>query len=525
MKPDKSRFSRLTVVRTVFMLMLVTVFTGPANAETKQTDSQNPKLVVMIVVDQLRADLISRLKHRYGEGGFRYLLDSGVWFRNAQYRHAPTLTGPGHATVFTGGTPSDHGILGNYWFDRHTGEYYKSVHNDSPKLLTSTTIGDQMILGSGGKTRVFSISIKDRGAILPGGYMGKAFWYNTKNGQFRTSDYYYKNPPAWLKQWNNKKVPDSYRNKVWNLLHPKSTYIYSQQDDRPEEKLYSQGMSNTFPHILNYPDEKLYWFLGYTPYADRMTLDFARHVMEAEKIGQGEGMDLLTISLSVTDFIGHVYGPNSLEYEDNHLWLDRNLADFFKYIDRVVGLKNTMIVLSADHGIDFIPEYRKRLGYPAGRIGEPQFVKAVNDALQKKYKSNEKFVYGFRNPSIYFNLQVLEKLGIDEEEAEKVALKSVWKLEGVELAVTRSDMMRGHFPATMTGKRLAAAFHPRRSGNILVVQQPFWYMYHVHDTDGTMHASPYSYDSHVPILFSGPGIARKVIYRTVHPAISLRRSP
>ncbi|MCP5051614.1 MAG: alkaline phosphatase family protein [bacterium] len=495
------------------------VMPGCSGGEAKSNSPKvkQTKLVLMIVIDQLRADMISRMQHRYGKGGFRYLLDNGIWYQNAHYRHATTLTAASHATISTGGTPADHGILGNYWINRQTGAIIKSVENASPSQMTSTTIGDEMVLASGGKSRVFSVSMKDRGAILMGGFLAKSFWYNSKNGQFITSPYYYKKPPQWLDDWNKQKKADGYKKKKWGLLRDKSTYIYADQDDRPEEVVFTEGMTTSFPHLLDHPDGQFYWQLCNTPFADEFTLDFLMYLVNREKVGQGRATDFLTVSLSATDCVGHAYGPNSLEYEDNHLRLDGYLAGLFRFIDGVVGLENTLIVLSGDHGTDLIPEYRKKLNMPGGRLGEGEIVNKVNDVLQKKYKSREEFVFGFRNPSIYLNLPVIEKLKLDIVEVEAVAAGAVAGLDGVAVALTRSDLLKGVFPGTAAVEKLVASFHPVRSGNVLVLQEPFWFMYHVHDKDSTMHGSPYTYDTHVPILFSGPGVEREIVYRLVAP--------
>ncbi len=474
------------------------------------------KLVLMIVIDQLRADLVSRLEHRFGEGGFRYLMENGVWYKNARYCYAPTLTAVGHATIFTGAIPADHGIVGNYWIDRQTNKEISSVENKSPGQLTSTTISDQLILSFGNKSRVFNVSLKDRGAILPGGFQGKAFWYDRKTGKFSTGPYYYRTPPRWLDEWNNLEKADQYRNKKWELLKETSDYIYGSQDDRGEETTFT-GLSAVFPHSLVYPDNEYYLQLCNTPFADEMTLEFLIHLANAEKVGQGSTKDLLTVSFAAADCIGHAYGPCSLEYEDNLLRVDATLARLFQFIDNTVGLKKTLIVLAGDHGVDMIPEFRKRLGMPAGRLDPAAIKKQVNDALQAKYKTAGDFVVGFRNPSIYLNLQVVEKLKSDIREVETTAVEALMEMEGIGFAVGRSDLLKGNLPDTPKLKSLEVAFHPKRSGNILILQEPFWFLYHVHDQDSAMHGSPFSYDNHVPVFFCGPGIKKRLVYRLVSP--------
>ncbi|MCK4762558.1 MAG: alkaline phosphatase family protein [Candidatus Aminicenantes bacterium] len=494
----------------------------------KSKPGKSCKLVLVIVVDQLRADLIMQLEDRFGPGGFRYLIDKGVWYKNAHYSHVTTLTAVGHATIFTGAIPADHGIVGNYWLNRRSGEVIASigaaVPGDparkilGPQQLTADTIGDELVLASGEKSRVFCVSVKDRGAILPGGFLGKAFWYSKDTGGFHSGEYYYKTAPSWLAGWNRLKKADRYKDKKWQILKDKSTYIYGDNDNRGEEKTYNVYFNHRaeFPYSL--PDNKdFYSLLRFTPYADELTRDFACYLLQAEKLGQGDFIDMLSISFSVTDFVGHTFGPCSLEYEDNLLQLDVTLAKLFQFVDKTVGLDKTLVVLTGDHGVDLIPEYRQRLGMPAGRIGPPDFDRAINAVLRKKYNSKENFVLGFRNPSIYLNLPLLEKLKLNTAEVEAAAAAAVMEMEGIAFAATRSDMLRGGLPGVPALEKLRNVFHPSRSGNILVMQEPFWFLYHVHDEDAAMHGSAFSYDTHVPIFFAGPGIRRGVVYRRVSP--------
>jgi predicted AlkP superfamily pyrophosphatase or phosphodiesterase len=492
------------------------------------------KLVVMVVIDQLRADMVSHLEHRFGEGGLKYLIDNGTWYKNARYEYVPTLTSVGHATLYTGAAPSEHGIIGNYWMDRETGEVVKTAEGPDPKDLShiipgpmkliGTTIGDELSLAFNGKSRVFSISLKDRAAILPGGHLGKAFWYNNKTGEFQTGEYYYRTPPQWLDVWNKMKKADQYKNAAWELLHEKSTYIYGNSDDRPEEKPFNEppkyNRSSVFPHSLaKYSGEEYYNQLCFTPFADDLTVDLALQLLREEKPGQGEYTDMLAVSLSVTDLVGHMYGPCSLEYEDNLLHVDAALARLFNGIDETVGLNRTLIVLAADHGVDLNPEYRKRLGMEAGRIDPEDFMKVINAALKKKFNLTEdrNFVAGFRNPSIYLDAEAVKTLNADIADVEAAAVEAVMGIRGIAFAVGRSDMLKGNLPDMPIIRKLRLSFHPTRSGNILLIQSPFWFLYHVHNEDTAMHGAPYSYDNHVPLFFAGPGIRHGEVFRLVRP--------
>ena len=519
-----------SLLKNVFILLLIgcitTLFLSSTGCCGKQVEKRNDvQLVLMVVIDQLRADSVSRLANRFGKGGFKYLIDNGIWYKNARYEHITTLTAVGHATLFTGATPADHGIVGNYWFDKKTGEVVKTVEKNGmigPMQLIGSTISDELVLAFDRQSRVFNVSLKDRGAILPGGYLGKAFWYDKKTGGFQTGEYYYKKSPQWLTIWNNLKKVDQYKDRSWELLQEQSTYIYAQSDHRPEEKPYNETPEHkrtvVFPHSLaNFEKEEFYRQLCFTPFADELTVDFACHVLKEEKLGRGAFTDMLTVSLSVTDYVGHTWGPASLEYEDNLLHVDAALAKLFGFIDKTIGLNKTLIVVTGDHGGDLNPDYRQRLGMAAGRIDPADFTRVVNAALQEKYGVQDNFVIGFRNPSIFLDLQVVEQLKLDIKEVERIAVEAVMEVEGIAFAVSRSDMLAGRFPDLPLLREMKLVFHPERSGNILVVQKPFWFLYHVHDEDAAMHGAPYSYDNHVPLFFVGPGINKQEVFRLVRP--------
>lgn len=516
------------------MVILLTIVVQSVFIGHEVLAAENPKLVVMITIDQLRGDMPQKYYDRFGEGGFKYLMDNGTVYNNAHYRHSTTFTAVGHATLATGGNALQHGLAGNDWMDstsgeriycvedpKHTiiGKEYKDNKGTSPLNLTSSTIGDELYLSSGQRSRVYSVSIKDRGAILPGGHLGKAFWYSSGSGKFVSSTYYYDKYPQWVDDWNAKKKADKYMDQSWTLLNDKSEYVFAYQDDRPSEKSY-KSLGRVFPHKLGHKKaEDFYKALRFTPMGDQLTLDFAKTLMEKEKLGHGEATDMLAVSFSATDYIGHAFGPYSLEAEDNILRMDRTLADFFSYIDTTVGLKNTLIFLSSDHGVDEIAEYRSGLtnGYEGGRLYPKKFISQVNDALQKRYNTTEKLVSSFWNPSIYLNLPTVKKLDLNVEEVERALAEEILKVPGIAFALTRTNLLKGDVIANPTFAKVQYAFHPERSGNVLIVQDQFWYLYPKADQFSAMHGSPYSYDTHVPIMFAGPNINHQSINRLVGP--------
>jgi predicted AlkP superfamily pyrophosphatase or phosphodiesterase len=494
--------------------------------------AEKPRLVLFITVDQLRGDMPIRYADRFGEGGFRYLMERGYHYRNAHYRHANTFTAVGHATLATGGNTPEHGIAGNEWYDREKGvEVYgvedlnctvlgaegEAAAGRSPRNLTSSTFGDELVAATGGASRVFGVSIKDRGATLMAGHLGKAFWYDPDSGRIVTSSYYYDAYPAWVDAWNAAKHADAWVGGAWSLLRPLDEYVYAAADDRPGERPYkSQG--NTFPHPMpEVAGKDYYGALRFTPMGDMLTLQFARDLMREERLGQGDHTDVLTISLSATDYIGHAFGPNSLEAEDNMLQLDRSLASFFADIENHLGLDNTLIVLSSDHGMDEIPEFTQHLGCDAGRHVPEDFIAGANAAIKTRFDVTDDLVLTFKNPSLYLDEARVRALGLDLATVETALAETMVAMPGFAHAVTRSDLLAGLVPDTELMGRVSKAFHPQRSGNVLLVQSPSWYLYPEAQKFAAMHGSPYGYDTYVPIFFAGPGIAPGTSQRPVAP--------
>jgi predicted AlkP superfamily pyrophosphatase or phosphodiesterase len=518
-----------------FALVLATLSFG---LQAQESDPIKPKLVLQITVDQLRGDLPTRYLDRLGKGGFRYLLEKGTYYSNAHYRHANTETAVGHATLFTGADPSRHGLIGNSWIDQSTGKFVYNTEDErhhligkdpkphkgvSPHNLLSSTIGDELVVSNASRSRVFSVSIKDRGAIIPGGHTGKAFWYSKSTGEFVTSTYYYDEYPQWVKKWNKRKPADQYRGKTWELLNDRSTYVAGKMDDRPYEANFPP-LGRTFPH--HFGDNKyLYLILTLTPVGDELTLDFAKTLIENEKVGQKDATDFLAISFSATDYIGHLFGPSSLESEDNILRLDRTLADLFKFIDKKVGLKNTLIVLSADHGAPEAPEYMTSLGMESGRFDFTYFREQgpLNVALTKRFGRDD-LIATHSHPYLYLNLEAIGAAKLDVGVVENFIAEELMKIPGIAFAQTRSDLLAGRISNSPLQIQIRRNFHPTRSGHIHLVQEHYWFL---HSTDeaskmgldsiAAIHGSPWAYDTYVPIFFAGNGIPAQTINRRVSP--------
>lgn len=500
------------------------------------TTPKSPKLVVQITVDQLRGDLPMRYRNRLTKGGFRYLLEKGTHYANAHHRHANTETAVGHATLATGADPSRHGIVGNSWIDPKTGAFVYNTEDErhhligqepkahsgvSPRNLLSSTIGDELVLSNAGTSRVFSVSGKDRGAILPGGHAGKAFWYSKRSGEFVTSTYYYDAYPEWVRGWNAAKPADRYRGTQWNLLLPRESYIAKDLDDRPYEADF-QDLGRTFPH--GYGDGKYFHLIvGLTPAIDELTLAFARQVVEQEKLGTGDATDFLAVSLSATDYVGHLFGPSSLESEDNILRLDRELASFFAFLDEKVGLENTLIVLSADHGAPEAPEYVRSIGMETGRFAFDYFKKPneITAALQRRFGRDD-LILSHSHPYLYLDYAAIRRARLDPAVIERFIAAEAMKIPGIRYALNRTGVLDGLHADGRLERQIRRNFHPDRSGAIHLVQDQYWFL---HSTDeaakmglaglAAIHGSPWPYDTHVPIFFAGHTVPAWTISRRV----------
>jgi predicted AlkP superfamily pyrophosphatase or phosphodiesterase len=490
-------------------------------------------------VDQLRGDLPGRYRDRLGEGGFRYLLENGTWYANAHYQHANTETAVGHATLATGADPSRHGIVANDWIDLDTGAFVYNTEDDrhhiigtepkahegvSPRNLLVSTIGDELVVHNGGRSRVFSVSVKDRGAILPGGHAGKAFWFSKSTGSFVTSTYYYEDYPQWVKRWNAAKPADAYRTKSWDLLNDRSTYVFGHMDNRPYEADF-KPLGRTFPHSLGGDTKYFYLLLTLTPVGDALTLDFAKALIENEKLGSKDSTDYLQISFSSTDYIGHLFGPSSLETEDNILRLDRTLAELFRFIDKKVGLDKTLIVLSADHGAPEAPEYMAGLGLNTGRFAFDWFKTQgpLTQALQKRFGRTD-LIAGHSHPYLYLNPAAVADAGLDVAEVERFVADELMKIPGIAYAMTRSDLLAGRITESPVQNQIRRSFHPTRSGNIHLVPEHYWFLHSTEEAEkmgigsiAAIHGSPWAYDTFVPIFFAGNGVPAQKIGRRVAP--------
>jgi predicted AlkP superfamily pyrophosphatase or phosphodiesterase len=505
-----------------------------------------PRLVLQITVDQLRGDLPTRYYDRLGEGGFRYLWEQGIVFTDAHHAHANTETIVGHATLATGAHPSTHGMVGNLWFDRESGQTVYNVEDARYRLLTPgadvddaseidptqraarsegrspaamlvTTFADELRAHYGGNARAIGISVKDRGAISMAGHSGTAYWFSKASGRFVTSNYYLDRYPDWVERWNDRQLALGYAGTQWELSQPRDGYLFGDSDERPWETDVA-GFGRTFPHPYGAGDSRYFTtLLTLSPAGDELTLDFAKAAIEAERLGGDDIPDFLGVSFSSTDYVGHVFGPSSLEAEDNILRLDRTLAKLLAFVDEKVGLDNTLVVLSADHGGPDTPGYVNGLGIPGGYVDPGNWDKqAAIGRIKQKFGIEGELLATYSHPYLYLSDAVKRNRTINLEALEAEIAAELTRFPGVALAVSSAALQRGNLPDTPLHRSVVNNFHLKRSGDVFVVFEPNWF---INDFDGLVvastHGSPWNYDTFVPIVFAGAGLKPSVVSRRV----------
>ncbi len=535
-----NRGNQLRIFRYFICMWLGSSVIGNV-AVAEEKSSQDIRLVLQITVDGLRADLLNRYANSFGKRGFRYLMQNGTVYTNAQYQHANTETIVGHTTLATGAFPAQHGMIGNVWFDRDAGELAYNIEDaDSPILPTREqsssgeqvdpaqklartkgrspsvflvpSFGDGLAAYYGGRSKIFGVSGKDRSAVAMAGKTGKAFWYSTDNGDFVTSRYYYDDYPDWASSWNGQRKAEKYADSEWVLLSDESSYLLAGQDDRPYE-VDLKGYGRTFPHRFGEAGNKLLFTqLAVSPVGDELLLDFSKALINNEQLGQDAAPDYLSISFSAVDAVNHFFGPSSLENEVVILRLDNTLAELFNFIDETVGLKHSLIILSGDHGMADMPEYMTELGYAAGRLVPGEIVAKANQAGQEL--GIDEIVRFFYRPYIYLHDEKIAGAKLDPVKVEQTIADALTDLDGINLAVSTKNM------AIQKGNPLIEQVrnnqHVTRSGDIYIIQEPYWFLFDEGPV-AAMHGSPWRYDTHVPIIFTGPSIDAQHIHRLVHP--------
>jgi predicted AlkP superfamily pyrophosphatase or phosphodiesterase len=519
--PD--RYEEELVRRTLSPLLTV-FFAGVAVA---QAPTPRPKLVVVIVVDQMRPDYLNRFRSHFGKGGFNLFLQRGASFAQARFQHGATWTCSGHAVVLTGSHADVHGLVGNTWYDANAGREVAcaedtsvtvlgtSAGGRSPRNLIGSTVGDELKLATTGRARVIAVAGKDRSAIMLGGHLADgAYWM--RDTLVVSSTYYMKELPTWVRRFNASGAVTAYSGKAWDRLLPQAAYARLGPDDVPSEEDIG-GMGRTFPHRLgpiSSSRERFVAAFEASPYQNEVVVDLAMRAVTEEQLGKDDIPDVLAISFSANDIAGHAYGPDSHEVMDITIRTDRILERFFGFLSTHVGLQNVVAVLTADHGTPPLPEVVKELNprAGAGRFNPSEVPAAIEAALTSRFGAAPKpgWVAYHSWPTAYLNLRGLQEKQVSVEDAERVAKSAVEALAGVHQAFTATELREQRNNGVESGAALS--FFPARSGNIYYELRPYW----VPDRDqvGTTHGSPWSYDTRVPLLWFGASIKPGVHHQT-----------
>jgi predicted AlkP superfamily pyrophosphatase or phosphodiesterase len=489
-------------------------------SQVKSSDLPRPKLVIGLMVDQMRWDYLYRFYERYGNGGFKRMLNEGFSCENAYINYIPSVTGIGHATVYTGSVPTIHGITGNDWIIQETGETMycaadssvstvgsksESVGKMSPKNLLVTTMTDELRLATNFRSKVISIASKDRGATLPGGHTANAaYWYDGSSGNWVTSTFYMEKLPTWLSNFNDQKYPEKYLKQDWNTLYPIETYIQSTKDDAPYEGKFAGMDRPTFPIKTSEMLNRDLGILTSTPYGSSLTLDLAKAAVDNESLGADATTDFLAISVSSPDYIGHQFGPNSIEIEDTYLRLDRDLASFFNHLDAKVGKGNYTVFLTADHAVQHNSGFLADNKINTGVFESSAIMKKLNASLEAEFKVKG-IAKSFSNYAVSFNNAAIKTNSLNESAIKNATIEFLKKQAGIAFVVDINNVQNATIPAIYKEK-IINGYHPERSGVIQIILEPSWYSGSSQRSTGATHGTLNPADTHIPMVFMGWGI-------------------
>lgn len=492
-----------------------------------------PRLLVLVVFDQMREDYLERWQDLFGTGGFRRLQKEGAWFQDCHYPYAYTVTGPGHASLATGSSPNRHGIINNEWYDRQTGAVVGCVEAEryagpgsagravSPEHLKAPALADVLKEAHGERARVVSVSMKDRSAVLPGGHRPDVCcWFDSVSGRFVTSPYYRAGLPTWVERFNARQSADAWAGKTWDRLRPELDYArHSGPDNMPGEPL-----DRTFPHRLpdgRRPLSKAYYrALVDSPFGNDLLLELARQAVDAEQMGRHTAADLLCVSFSCTDTVGHAFGPDSQEVLDVTLRADRVMQELLDRLDARVGKGRYVLVLTSDHGVCPLPEVSRAAGREAGRV-DPAFLASRAESFLVERLGEpgqrQRWLQASVAPWLYLNQALIRARGLREPDVERLLADWARRQPGIQEAYT-AGQLAGDLPANdRLGRQVQRCFYPGRSGDVALVVKPYFVFWSSLPGTGTSHGSPHDYDTHVPLLVFGPGVAAGVRKEPITP--------
>ncbi len=515
------------MVKKVFLVIISVLFFS-GTAQEKITIKSSPKLVVGIVVDQMRYDYLTRFYNRFGEGGFKRLMSEGFNCKNNHFNYVPTYTGPGHASVYTGTTPQNHGVISNHWYDKFSKKMVycasdasvkvvgsmSELEKMSPHRMKTTTVSDQNRLHTQFKGKTIGIAIKDRGAILPAGHTANgAYWFRGKDeGKWITSTYYRTELPDWVKKFNESGKAQSYF-KEWNTLYDIKTYVESGEDENTFEGGYIGKETATFPYDLSKLKDQNsgYDIIKSSAFGNSLTADFAIASIEGEQLGSDEVTDFLTVSFSSTDYVGHNFGVNSKEIQDTYLRLDKDLERFLNALDQKVGKGQYTLFLTADHGAVHVPAYLKSVKIPSGYFDSHAFRSKV-ETFVKSVFNVDGLIENISSNQVFFNYDVLTKNSINSEDLQKAIAHFVLQEDQIDKVFTRIQLESSNYTSGIAAL-VQKGFNQKRSGDVVIVLDPATIMY---STKGSSHGSGLPYDTHAPLLFFGQGIKKGSTTQETH---------
>jgi predicted AlkP superfamily pyrophosphatase or phosphodiesterase len=524
-------------MRKLLCLFLIILIVFPALSQNTAAGNipapatiQRPKLVIGIVVDQMRWDYLYRYYDRYMDnGGFKRLLSQGFTCDNAFIPYTPTITACGHASIYTGSVPAIDGITGNDWWDYGLSELAYCTGDDSmrtigsntdagqmsPHNLLVTTIGDELRIATNFRSKVFGIALKDRAAILPAGHSANgAYWYDEKTGDWISSSYYMNELPKWLTELNAKKLVDKYFALDWNTLYPLKTYVQSAPDEEAYEYRPFGADAVGFPYNLKQFIGKNYGILPVTPYGNSFSFELAKAAINGEQLGADSITDFLTISLSTPDYIGHSFGPNSVEAEDDFLRLDRDLGDFLAFLDKQVGRGQYLVFFTADHGVAEVPAFLKEHKIPAGTVNGKRLTGELNNLLKAKFNL-DKIVIGIINYQVYLDRNAIREARLDKDAVYREVIDFLLHQPGIARAFAL-DALSITTLSQKIKEAVANSYYPPRSGDIQIILQPQWI--EGFEYRGTTHGVWNPYDAHIPLIWFGwnihTGKTNREVYMT-----------
>jgi predicted AlkP superfamily pyrophosphatase or phosphodiesterase len=529
------------VKKTITLLTLCFVGSTSFYGQTKSI--KKTKLVVGIVVDQMRSEQLYRYEKKFSNDGFKRMIREGFNYKNTQYNYIATVTAAGHSSIYTGTTPATHGVIGNSWYNRYDKKKHGSVEDlnvelvgsknqnstgASPKKLLTSTISDQLRMSNNFRSKVISVSLKDRGAVLPGGHLANAaYWHDieTSPGYFVSSTYYMNKLPKWVNTFNKLEKSSKYLDTIWNTFYPIKSYTESYGDNNAYEVILGEE-SPTFPYNFKKLRKKYrkrnieYLMLGFTPAGNTLLTEFAIDAIKNEKLGKNEDTDMLTISYSVTDKAGHLFGPNSVEIEDIYIRLDREISKLLTYLDNTVGKGEYTVFLTSDHGAVPVASYLNDIKIPTGVARIASYKKLLSAHLNTKYGENS-WVENFEDHQLYLNRKIISEKGLNLANVQQEAADFLVNFKDVSSALTAYHLQTSQYSSGVR-ELLQNGYNQKRSGDVLLtfnsgVVQDDDSEINVSAVKGTIHGSGYSYDTHVPLLWFGNGISHGASVRKVSP--------